>query len=131
MLRQIKYITKIQTYFGETHYLFCKTNQTLLPIETNNRLDDSETYSIKLIVKALGSEVAKIKIYKYLDGHFYTYLTLTRQNGREFDVNVGPTQALSLCDRNIPVYSDDSILQECGVKVTNELIKEALGLVTN
>lgn len=129
MYKLVKFITKVCYKDFSTYYLFCKGRKILIPIEIYNENDTATPtiYNcIKRILKAVGFSVMGIKVYRFSDNTFYTYVTL-KKDDLEFDVNLSFKDALEISkETSSPIFIKNSILQSCGIEITRDMVIKAL-----
>lgn len=129
MYKSVKFITEVPYTDFSTLYLFCKSLKTLLPIEIvfNNKNTAPSIYnSIRRILRGCGIGVSNIKIYHYYCNSFYAYLTL-KKGDREFEFNIGIKDALEISkEMSVPIFVKDKILENCGIKITKDLLIKSL-----
>jgi bifunctional DNase/RNase len=137
MFERVEYLTNVTSENIPTYYFFHKKSKTLLPIKVEllstsmvkdahpsqpNTLD-----TVKKIIFAIGIKIENIKIYLYQDGYFYSHLSVISSSG-EMEINCSISDALFLAlSSNSPILVEKNILRDCGIKVTQKLIKESLG----
>ena len=142
MLTKIELIATIQnnpeTY---TLYFFQKKDKVILPIklpssEIENLFQVSKEYknsiptvydTFKRLIGCLEAALASITIYRFEQDIYYTYLNVNKD--RNFlEINSGFTDAIAIAEKcNVPVFIDKNLLHKNGIKITNKLLKEALG----
>ncbi|MFH1899539.1 MAG: hypothetical protein ABIJ82_03700 [Patescibacteria group bacterium] len=127
MYKPIKFVTKINYKDFSTYYLYCKPLKTLLPVETSeDKPFPSSTNTLKRLINALGGKIKYLKIYRYDQSNFYTYLNVEK-SGSSYDVNISFKDGMDVVrDSCIPIYADEKILTNFGFEVTEELVKKAL-----
>jgi len=129
MYKLVKYITKVNYRDFSTYYLFYKGRKILIPIEIYNEKDTATPTiynSIKRILKAVGFSVIGIKVYRFSENIFYTYVTLKKEN-LEFDVNLSFKDAVEISkETSSPIFIKNSILQSCGIEITRDMVIKAL-----
>lgn len=130
MYKPVKFITKIPYQDFFTYYLFCKPTKVLLPIEiTNDKAstgDPSVYNTVKRLICGLGAKIKFIKIYRFDQEVYYTYLTLERDR-QTFDINVSFKDAIEIAkESRSPIYIKEEIINQCGIEITKEIIEKAL-----
>ncbi|MBU0535147.1 bifunctional nuclease family protein [Patescibacteria group bacterium] len=127
MYKPIKFVTKINYKDFSTYYLYCKPLKTLLPVETSeDKPFPSSTNTLKRLINALGGKIKYLKIYRYDQSNFYTYLNVEK-SGSSYDVNISFKDGMDVVrDSCIPIYAEEKILTNFGFEVTEELVKKAL-----
>ena len=129
MYKPVKFITEVPYPDFSTLYLFCKPLKTLLPIEIeiNTKSAAPSIYnSIKRIIRGCGMDVSNIKIYHYHSNNFYAYLTLKKE-GKDFEFNIAIKDGLEISkEMSVPIFVKDEILENCGIKITRDLLIKSL-----
>jgi bifunctional DNase/RNase len=121
MLKQIEFLSSVEG----TLYLIEKSEKTVLPIPqaiTKPQTPDT----IRRILAAFGINIMNAKIYLQRDDVFYTYLTLSNCE-KICEINLSFLDAINFTqDTNAPILIESEILDECGIKVTKQMLEEAL-----
>jgi len=136
MFEKVDFLINIINGGGNIFYFYHKARKILLPLEAalnlSSRIRDSHPSqpstqdTFKKTLFSLKAKIKYIKIYLYQEGNYYTYLSLLK-NDSYVDINSSFIDAMELMQTfNIPVLVEKNILQECGFKVTKELIEKAL-----
>lgn len=127
MYKPIKFITKIVYRDFSTYYLYCRDIKTLLPIEYGeNSVFPSALDTLKRVIFALGGKLNHLKIYKYRQDNFYTYLNLGKDE-KKLDISVGFKDGIDIArEFKLPIYVKEEIIKEVGVEITKELVQKAL-----
>lgn len=129
MYKKAKYITTVPGENKKTAYVLCKNPNILLPIEVR----DGERYAypniptlLSHILNVLSAEIVMIKIFKYCSDLLYTYLTL-KVGKRLVEINVAPDTAVKISALfKIPIYVNEKVVKDLGLRVTREMILKAL-----
>jgi bifunctional DNase/RNase len=129
MFKSIEHLTTIPSEEMLTFYFYCRDQKVLLPIETKYKpiQSDPDTMdTMRRVLCALESRVTGIKIYHHQQNVYYTYLEILKKD--EFvDINIDLYDAIQAARMfEAPILIKDDILQESGLKITKELIEEAL-----
>ena len=105
-------------------YFYSRETKTLLPIETSNYTKQQS--NIFGTLKSIKDEILNVSIYYYLENTFYTYVSIFKDN-EIYEINLSFPDAMKISENlNTPIFVEDSILEECGFKVTKEMIEAAL-----
>ncbi len=136
MFEKVEFLINLINDNGEVYYFFHKASKTLLPLEISlphslavhdvHPSQPSTCDTLRKTLFSLGVKIKCIKIYLYQEENYYTYLSL--QKGKvSVDINASLSDAIKLREAfQIPVLVEKNILEECGLKVTGELIEQAL-----
>jgi len=154
--KKIEYLTAIKNNVGATLYFIERKNKVLLPVEVgglgleNERAaffsdllpeNNSPGFSVKDSLKSsvpsiydsitrmlagLSAKLEGVKIYLHFEKVFYAYLMI--QSSRDsFDINVGFLDAVYLANKvKCPILINQDILGRLGIKLTAEMIENAL-----
>ena len=140
MLKNIYLLTIIPNPDRYTVYFLRKKELIILPVtipykgvdiilSTNEMCKDHDPdlfNTTKRIIGSLGARITGIKIYMYKENTFYTYICIENR-GKEYDINSDFADALILAIRcNTTILVEEKVLNECGIKVTKELLERSL-----
>jgi bifunctional DNase/RNase len=127
MFRPIEFLTNITDDQQSTTYLMYKADKILLPIQIKVQEEYLNLYdTLKRIVLSLGATVSAIKIYLYQDDTYYAYITLKTAD-KILDINTNIETALASAQMFCAqILIEESVLDECGLKVTLDMLNEAL-----
>lgn len=135
MYKQVKFITNIPYKDSSTYYLFNKSKNTLIPIEISKESNEDATPSLynsmKRLVYALGYSFLCLKIYKFDQNIFYTYLSIYKNGNSEsvMDINIGFSDGIEISkETSIPIYINEEIIKQVGFVVTRKLVEKALSI---
>jgi bifunctional DNase/RNase len=135
MYKPVNFITNIPYKDFCTYYLFNKSKKVLIPIEvdkeTSSKVTPSIYNSMKRLVYALGYSFLCLKIYKYDQNIFYTYLSIYKKDNlsEEVDLNIGFTDGIEISKEiGIPIYISEEIIRKVGIVVTRRLVEKALSV---
>jgi len=116
-----------------TYYFYSRNEKMLLPLDVPCDISAEPTSadSIRRLLALFNTKVTLIKIYKEQGAKYYSYLNVS--NGKAYyDVNICLKDALDLSDiTKCPVYVKKDILYTSGIRVTKQLIADALGYTAN
>ncbi|MCD4697020.1 MAG: DUF151 domain-containing protein [Bacteroidales bacterium] len=144
MYKRIYYIALVPNVkFGvkrHTIYLFNRDETIVVPVEVKNRealmfltgklhVDSNapDLYNtLKRLIEGLSAKLISITVYKHKSGIFYTYLNLIcGERHLELGMEFADAFAISrLFDT--PLYIDHKVLVKKGIKVSKEIIRDAL-----
>lgn len=116
-----------------TVYIFANEKQIIFPIQMNTdeakclvktlykgNTEGNIYETTKRLAAALNAKITSIIIYKYLDGIFYTYIRVTKQE-EVLDINVKFSDALILATAcNLPIYIKDQIITDFGIELVSK-----------
>jgi bifunctional DNase/RNase len=135
MYKPVKFITNIPYKDFITYYLFNKSKKILIPIEIDKEINKKYTptiyNSMKRLIYALDYSCLCLKIYKYDQNIFYTYLSLYKNNemGNVMDLNISFADGIEITkETNIPIYINEEIIRQVGIVVTRKLVEKALSV---
>lgn len=135
MYKPVKFITNIPYKDFCTYYLFNKSKKILIPIEINKEEGIKATptiyNSIKRLVYTLGYSFLCLKIYKFDQNIFYTYLSIYKNDNLSnvMDLNIGFADGIELSkETSIPIYINEEIIRHVGIVVTRKLVEKALSV---
>lgn len=67
-----------------------------------------------------------IKIYRFFDNTFYTYLTIKRHDS-EFDININFKDGIEISNEtSTPIFVKDQVLKTCGIEITKDMVLKAI-----
>lgn len=145
MLKPVELVAVMTSDDVVTAYLYERTEKILLPIEVSNK-DYTQTHSFepciyntfKRTVLGLESDICAIKIYNYIDGIFYAYLSVSTpfyddlNSVENVEISVNISDAIKLAQMfSAQIFVKNRVLINCGIKLTKKLIVEALKPNTN
>jgi bifunctional DNase/RNase len=129
MYKPVKFITKIPYNFISTYYLFHKEKQILLPIEILNQdkcYIPSIYNTVKRLLNAAEVSVTALKVYKFSNDTFYTYLSI-KKRGSTLDINIDFKDGIEISkETSCPIFIEEGVLKSCGIKITKDMVVKAL-----
>ena len=144
MYKRIYYIALISNLKSgakiHTLYLFNKDEQIVIPVEVKNRealmfltgklhVDSNapDLYNtLKRLIEGLSAKLISITVYKHKSGVFYTYLNLICGE-KHLELGMEFTDAFAISRLfDAPLYIDHKVLVKKGIKVSKEIIRDAL-----
>lgn len=76
------------------------------------------------IINALGGEFTKIIIYKKMDGIFYAYIQIKKEDSY-LEIDSRPSDAITMALlQNKPIYIIEKVYKKFGIELNSELLKE-------
>ena len=144
MYKRIYFIALVPNIkFGvkrHTIYLFNRDEKIVVPVEVRNmealmfltgrmHVDDNAPSlfnAVKTLIEGFSVKLISITVYKHKNGAFYTYLNLIcGEKHLELGMEFADAFAISrLFDA--PLYIDHKVLVKKGIKVSKEIIRDAL-----
>lgn len=144
MYKRIYFIALVpNTKFGvkkHTIYLFNREEKVVMPVEVRN-MDalmfltgkthiDSHVPSIfkavQTLIEGFSAKLISITVYRYQNGTFYTYLNLICGE-KHLELAMEFTDAFAISRLfDAPLYIDHKVLVKKGIKVSKEIIRDAL-----
>lgn len=127
MMQKIKLLDAVINSNLVTFYFIHKNSKILLPVEINiNTLDTPVYETLKKTFSMLGITFDCINIYLFKESNFYSHLKINAGD-RVHEININTLDALNLARYlSIPVYIEEGVLEECGIKMTKEMIEKVL-----
>lgn len=125
-MKELKMLYRSKNEMTDVVYLYDKENKVVLPVEDTEHSDDAYIYTIKCLIGLISKKDTCLEIYKCLDNKFYCYLNLKHRQGN-IRINC-PTKFFTDMATNseYKLLTKEEILDEHGIKVTQEIIGECL-----
>lgn len=127
MLKEIKLLDVVYNSNLMTFYFIHKGSKVLLPVEADLESSTLHIYdALRSILKLLKIELGCIKICLFRGNVFYSHLRIG-VNRKIHEVNINMLDALNIAKHlSLPIYIEEEILQECGIKVSREIINDCI-----
>ncbi len=126
MYQKAKYLTTISCDNLSTSYLFCKEGKILIPVETENYNPSSSIIALSSIAFAFDIKFINSKLNRMYNGSCGAQISLKRNN-RVVNINTSPFVAVKAAALfNKPLLIEDRLVKTLGLKVTKEMIQEAI-----
>lgn len=126
MYQKAKYLTTISCNNLATLYLFCKDGKILIPVETKDYNPSSSIITLSNIAFAFNIKFINSKLNRMYDGSCSAQIALKR-NDRVVNINTSPFVAAKAAALfNKPLLIEDRLVKTLGLKVTKEMIQEAI-----
>jgi len=144
MYKRVHFIALVPNYYSGsknyTLYLFDKDAKVVVPVEISNQETlfflTGKTHqhhssphiynTIKRLLHCFETRLVSVTIYNFQDGTFYTYLNLAH-NQKHLEINISFPDAFVLARLfKSPLYIKNDILEEKGIKVTKQILRDAL-----
>lgn len=126
MYKPIKYLTTIKYKDCANHYFIHKNDRFVLLIETTNSRVKDTADIIRRVIYGMSGRIVGLKFYLCISGQYYAYVCIS-QNSKILDINVKPEVGMEIARVcNVPFYVEEKVLYETGLKITQEMLEEAL-----
>lgn len=136
MFEELEYITTVIEKYYATIYFICRGRRIIFPLEIDiGKMKEnmemggvlpSTLCTLKSIIRILESKVEKVNLYMISDNIKYAYITINNVS-KSWEVNSDFYDAFILAKEfNAPIFVKDEILNEYGIPVSEELIRESL-----
>ncbi|OGC68925.1 hypothetical protein A2415_03950 [candidate division WWE3 bacterium RIFOXYC1_FULL_39_7] len=128
MLKKVEILTSINYSFYTTVYLFDREEKIVLPADISRDLDSKQTTSgfVKNILALLQVEINNIQILIREDETLFSQIILEKDN-ELMCIPAELVESLEFVKNwDIPILIESSILKKQGIKITPELLREAL-----
>jgi len=145
MYKRVHFIALVPNYYAGannyTLYLMDKCEKVVVPVSMSNqealmfltgktRQHPATPHfydTLKRLLGCFGASLVSVTIYNFQDGVYYAYLNFVHEE-KHLEVNARFSDAFvlsRLC--KTPIYISHEVLLDRGIKVTKQIIKDALG----
>ena len=128
MLKKIEILTSINYSFYTTVYLYDRDEKIILPADIPGVLKSTPKMHklLNRILSVMATDINNIQIFSHDDETFYSHVILEKKK-KLYSVEADFAECLEIAvAENIPIMIDSATLKKQGIKITPELLKEAL-----